>query len=53
MPETMTNPSDRNDNELQRLFLKALELKDVAAREAFLEKSCAGDLKLRKAVQAL
>ena len=49
----MTTSGDNDDDRLQRIFREALEVKDGAAREAFLEKSCAGDTSLRAAVQAL
>ena len=34
-PNQMTTPGDSNYDQLQRIFLEALELKDAAAREAF------------------
>ena len=52
-PNQMTTPGDSNYDQLQRIFLEALELKDAAAREAFLDRSCAGEAGLREAVQAL
>ena len=49
----MIKPGDNDYDKLQRIFLDALELQDAGAREAFLDRSCAGEAGLREAVQAL
>ena len=44
---------DKNRPNLQAIFSEAVEIKDPAARAAFLDSACAEDRKLRERVERL